>query len=70
MPTSAPLETACNPRGTVMSTAYVALSLGWSLTGNHDAATCGSPITTAPSEVGKTPPGTCASSSMTSGMPW
>ena len=40
-----------SPAGTVISNVYAALSVGWSLTGNQVAATCGSPTTSAPSSV-------------------
>jgi len=43
------------PRGTVSAIRYVALSDGWSFTGYQCAATCGSPIAMAPSDVVRKP---------------
>jgi hypothetical protein len=53
--TSIPLATASNPFGTVIRNVYDAVSLGWSLTGNHVSATCGCPTTRAPSWVWMNP---------------
>ena len=50
-PSSSPFATATSPSGTVMSNEYVALSVGWSLTGNHVAEPSGSLTTIAPSRV-------------------
>ena len=46
-----PLATAVFPCGTVISKLYVALSVGWSLTGYHVMDPSGSPTTMAPSRV-------------------
>lgn len=54
-PRGRPLATASNPSGTVIRNVYEALSLGWSLTGNHVAATAGSPATRAQSSVWMNP---------------
>lgn len=45
------MEIACVPSGTATETSYVALSLGWSLLGNHHQADSGSSAATAPSGV-------------------
>lgn len=50
-----PLEDASSPSGTATSIVYDAVSVGWSFTGNHVAATCGCPATRAPSSVGMKP---------------
>src|SRR3954466_11648276 len=55
LPARRPFETASTPSGTVISMSYEALSRGWSFTGNHAAATSGSPQISAPSSVGTTP---------------
>ena len=52
---SAPFDTAMRPLGTVIDTAYVALSRGVSLTGNQVGEPCGSLATNAPSSVGMKP---------------
>ena len=54
-PVRAPLAIASSPVGTVMWNVNDALSRGWSLAGNQVAATCGSPLTIAPSSVGMKP---------------
>ena len=46
-----PLATATLPSGTVISKLYVALSVGWSLTGYQVMLPSGSPTTIAPSRV-------------------
>ena len=54
----------------MIAVVYVALSRGWSLTGNHVAATCGCPATTAPSGVWNQPAWPRAGSSSRTGTPW
>ncbi len=50
-----PFEIASVPAGTEIAIVNEALSRGWSLAGNHVAATCGSPIAMAPSSVWMNP---------------
>jgi hypothetical protein len=50
-PVGRPFATATSPSGTVISNVYVALSVGWSFTGNHVADPSGSLTTIAPSRV-------------------
>ena len=69
LPVKIPLATAWVPFGTVMWNRYEALSLGWSLTGNQLAATCGSPTTTAPSSVWNQPFAPSAGSWISCGIP-
>ena len=54
---SSPFATTSSPSGTVTSKVYDALSIGWSLTGNHAVATSGWPATMAPSGVVMNPAG-------------
>lgn len=46
-----PFEIASTPFGTATLTSKVALSVGWSLDGNHQEAISGSPMARAPSGV-------------------
>src|SRR3954469_837257 len=46
-----PLLITSTPSGTATETSKVALSLGWSLLGNHHQASSGSPTASAPSGV-------------------
>ena len=66
---NAPLAIASTPWGTVTWKRYDALSSGWSLTGNHVAAACGCPATTAPSFVWKKPDGPFRGSAIVFGAP-
>jgi len=59
------LEIASSPAGTVTTNVKLALSVGWSLSGNQLAATSGSPATTAPSSVCMNPASMLKSGPMT-----
>jgi hypothetical protein len=56
-----PLEIASSPAGTVTTNVKLALSVGWSLSGNQLADPSGSLTTTAPSSVWMNPYGSGSS---------
>src|SRR5688572_18481344 len=69
LPRSTPLESALRFSGAAIPIVYVALSRGWSLTGNQDAATNGSPMATAPLSVCRNPVSPSPSSRVAAGTP-